>query len=66
MQAPPPTEELVAYFSGALTVGPDGYARTEFQLPSFNGTVRLMAVVWSKGAVGHADALTEHPSDPPV
>ncbi|MEZ5776835.1 MAG: alpha-2-macroglobulin family protein [Paracoccaceae bacterium] len=55
-KAPPPTEELVAYFSGPLTVGADGYARTEFQLPSFNGTVRLMAVAWSKSAVGQAEA----------
>ncbi len=56
MQAPPPTEELVAYFSGPLTVGADGYARTEFQMPSFNGTVRLMAVAWSGKAVGQAEA----------
>ncbi|KAB2886791.1 MAG: alpha-2-macroglobulin family protein [Albidovulum sp.] len=56
MQAPPPTEELVAFFSGPLTIGTDGYARTEFQLPSFNGTVRLMAVAWSKTAVGQAEA----------
>lgn len=56
MRAPPPTEELVAYFSGPLTVGADGYARTEFQMPSFNGTVRLMAAVWSGKAVGQAEA----------
>jgi uncharacterized protein YfaS (alpha-2-macroglobulin family) len=63
MQAPPPTEELVAYFSGPLTVGADGYARTEFQMPSFNGTVRLMAVAWSKTAVGQAetDVLVRDP-----
>ncbi len=63
MQAPPPTEELVAYFSGQLTVGADGYARTEFQMPSFNGTVRLMAVVWSKTAIGQAetDVLVRDP-----
>ncbi|MCL4186416.1 MAG: alpha-2-macroglobulin family protein [Rhodobacteraceae bacterium] len=54
--APPPTEELVAYFSGPLEVGPDGYARTSFNLPAFNGTVRLMAVVWSGAAVGEATA----------
>lgn len=54
-QAPPPTEELVAYFSGPLEVGPDGYARTEFELPSFNGTVKLMAVAWSPTGVGEAD-----------
>lgn len=56
MQAPPPTEELVAYFSGPLTVGPDGYARTDFALPSFNGTVKVMAVAWSKSAIGQAEA----------
>ncbi|WP_372841251.1 alpha-2-macroglobulin [Phaeovulum sp.] len=56
MQAPPPTEELVAYFSGPLTVGADGYARTEFAMPAFNGTVRLMAVVWSASGVGQASA----------
>jgi hypothetical protein len=56
LQAPPPTEELVAYFAGPLQVGADGYARTEFALPSFNGTVRLMAVAWSKSAIGQATA----------
>jgi len=63
LQSPPPTEELVAYFSGPIKVGPDGYARTEFDLPSFNGTVRLMAVAWSKTAVGEAssDVLVRDP-----
>ncbi len=56
LQAPPPTEELVAYFTGPLTVGADGYARTTFDLPSFNGTVKVMAVAWSKTAVGQASA----------
>ncbi|MFY0634531.1 MAG: alpha-2-macroglobulin family protein [Vannielia sp.] len=56
MQSPPPTEELVAYFSGPLDVGPDGYARTSFDMPSFNGTVKVMAVAWSKTGVGEASA----------
>lgn len=56
LQSPPPTEELVAYFAGPIQVGADGYARTEFDLPSFNGTVRLMAVAWSNTAVGEAEA----------
>ncbi len=56
LQAPPPTEELVAYFSGPIEVGSDGYARTSFTMPSFNGTVKVMAVAWSKTAVGQADA----------
>lgn len=56
MQAPPPTEELVAYFAGPLTVDADGMVRTGFDLPAFNGTVKLMAVVWSQSAIGQAEA----------
>ncbi len=56
LENPPPTEELVAYFSGLLQVGADGYARTEFALPSFNGSVKLMALAWSPTGVGQADA----------
>ena len=56
LQAPPPTEELVAYFTGPVEVGADGYARTEFTLPAFNGSVKVMAVVWSKTGVGQASA----------
>jgi len=56
LQAPPPTEELVAYFTGPVTVGADGYARATFVLPSFNGTVKVMAVVWTKTGVGQASA----------
>jgi hypothetical protein len=56
LQAPPPTEELVAYFTGPVEVGADGYARASFDLPSFNGTVRVMAVAWSKTGVGQASA----------
>lgn len=56
LQAPPPTEELVAYFTGPLTIGPDGTATVSFDLPEFNGTVRLMAVAWSGTGVGAAEA----------
>ena len=63
LQAPPPTEELVAYFTGPVQVGADGYARTSFDLPSFNGTVKVMAVAWTKSAVGQAsqDVLVRDP-----
>ena len=62
-QAPPPTEELLAYFSGPIPVAADGYARTTFDLPSFNGSVKLMAVAWSKTGVGEAnkDVLVRDP-----
>ena len=53
--APPPTQELLAQFSGMLTMGADGYVRTSFDMPEFNGTVRLMAVVWSDKGVGQAE-----------
>lgn len=56
MESPPPTEELVAYFSGPIAVGPDGRAEVQFDMPSFNGTVRLMAVAWSPTGVGQAEA----------
>ncbi|WP_417809610.1 MG2 domain-containing protein [Thioclava sp.] len=63
MKSPPPTEKLVAFFSGVVTVGEDGLAHAQFSLPSFNGTVRVMAVVWSKTGVGQAstDVLVRDP-----
>jgi uncharacterized protein YfaS (alpha-2-macroglobulin family) len=63
LQTPPPTEELVAYFSGPIEVGADGMARVMFTLPSFNGTVKLMAVAWSAKGVGQAsqDVLVRDP-----
>ncbi len=52
----PPVEETVALFSGIVKVGPDGTAQVEFSLPDFNGTVRVMAVAWSKTKIGHGSA----------
>ncbi|MFK7940372.1 MAG: alpha-2-macroglobulin family protein [Roseovarius sp.] len=54
-KSPPPTEELVAYFSGPVTIGDDGTAQISFDIPDFNGTVRLMAVAWSDTGVGQAE-----------
>jgi hypothetical protein len=63
MQAPPPTQDLVAFFSGPVTVDAQSRATARFDLPDFNGTVRLMAVVWSGTGVGHAvkDVLVRDP-----
>ncbi|NNE51805.1 MAG: alpha-2-macroglobulin family protein, partial [Sulfitobacter sp.] len=58
IQSPPPTEKLMASFSGPIAVGPDGRAEVEIVKPAFNGTIRLMAVAWSATAVGDADAET--------
>jgi hypothetical protein len=63
LQSPPPTEALMAFFSGPVTVGSDGRAIVEVARPAFNGTIRLMAVVWSETAVGNAtqDVIARDP-----
>ena len=59
----PPTEKLLAFYSGILKVGPDGKASVTFNLPEFNGSVRVMAMAWSSDGVGHAtqDVLVRDP-----
>ncbi|MDK3017771.1 alpha-2-macroglobulin family protein [Pseudodonghicola flavimaris] len=54
LQSPPPTQDLMAVYSGPVAVGEDGAAYVNVPLPDFNGTVRLMAVAWSRDAVGQA------------
>ena len=63
LAAPPPTEKLVAFYSGIVEVGPDGKATVSFDMPQFNGTVRVMAMAWSREGVGHAvkDVLVRDP-----
>ncbi|MBB96016.1 MAG: PAN domain-containing protein [Rhodobacteraceae bacterium] len=62
-ESPPPTQDLMAVFSGLVTLGPDGRAEVPVDLPAFNGTVRLMAVAWSDTGVGQgsADMLVRDP-----
>lgn len=55
-RAPPPTERLVASFSGVLTADAEGVVHAPVPLPAFNGTVRLMAVAWTARGVGEATA----------
>ena len=52
---PPPTETLVAFYSGIVKVDEDGKASVSFDIPDFNGTVRLMAMAWTGDGVGHAE-----------
>ncbi len=56
LQGSPPVEATVAEFSGIVSVGPDGTATVNFDIPDFNGTVRLMAVAWSADKLGHGQA----------
>ncbi len=53
-QGSPPKEKLVAFFEGPVQLDRDGKATVSFDIPQFNGTVRVMAVAWTKNAVGEA------------
>jgi uncharacterized protein YfaS (alpha-2-macroglobulin family) len=56
MQGEKPTQEPLARYSGVVKVGSDGTAKVEFDLPAFNGSVRVMGVAWSASATGQANA----------
>ncbi|MGE0210260.1 MAG: alpha-2-macroglobulin family protein [Parvibaculaceae bacterium] len=53
-QGSPPTEPLLAFFSGPVEVDAAGKATVRFDLPQFNGTARVMAVAWAENGVGHS------------
>ncbi len=48
--------KTVALFSGIVEVGRTGDASVRFDLPDFNGELRLMAVAWSETGLGAAEA----------
>ena len=56
IQGAPPAEKPLALFSGILQVDAKGSARADFDLPDFNGAVRVMAVAWSEDKVGSGTA----------
>jgi alpha-2-macroglobulin len=56
LQGSPPTGPPVSFYSGLVTVGADGNAAVTFDIGDFSGTVRVMAVAWSKSKVGQASA----------
>jgi alpha-2-macroglobulin len=53
LQGSPPTQPPVTLYSGIVRVAADGTAEVSFDIPEFAGTVRVMAVAWSKDKVGH-------------
>jgi uncharacterized protein YfaS (alpha-2-macroglobulin family) len=61
--APPPTQPPLSLFSGLVQVKDDGTAEVSFDIPAFNGTVRVMAVAWTGSKVGHAvsDVIVRDP-----
>ncbi|WP_420336552.1 MG2 domain-containing protein [Roseibium sp.] len=59
LDSPPPDEEPVALFSGLVDVGSDGEAVVSFDVPAFNGALKLMVVAWTAEGVGHAEQEVE-------
>jgi alpha-2-macroglobulin len=59
----PPVEATLALFSGIVRLDANGAAKIDFQLPDFNGTVRLSAVAWSSNKLGSAskDVIVRDP-----
>ncbi|HVV80626.1 MAG TPA: alpha-2-macroglobulin [Pseudolabrys sp.] len=59
----PPAQAPLALYSGIVPVGPDGTAQVDFDIPAFAGTVRVMAIGWSKAKVGKAtgDVIVRDP-----
>ncbi|MFC0283733.1 alpha-2-macroglobulin [Camelimonas abortus] len=56
MHGDPPTQAPLARYSGVVKVGPDGRAVVTFDIPAFNGALRVMATAWSARRVGSASA----------
>ena len=50
----PLSAEPTAFYSGIVTLGQSGKAEVSFDIPAFDGTLRVMAAAWSGGKVGHA------------
>ncbi|MGH6994084.1 MAG: alpha-2-macroglobulin family protein [Stellaceae bacterium] len=50
----PPAQAPLALYSGIVKVAADGNAQVSFDIPAFSGTVRVMAVAWSKDRLGKA------------
>ncbi|MGE3147898.1 MAG: MG2 domain-containing protein [Pseudorhodoplanes sp.] len=50
----PPVQKPLALYSGLVQVDSSGNATINFDVPAFNGTLRVMAVAWSRDKVGKA------------
>jgi uncharacterized protein YfaS (alpha-2-macroglobulin family) len=59
----PPIQPPLSLYSGIVKVGADGNALVTFDVPAFAGTLRVMAVAWTKDKVGKAvgDVIVRDP-----
>lgn len=56
MDGNPPAEKPVSLYSGIVDLDENGEATISFNVPQFNGTLKLMAVAWSERKLGSANA----------
>lgn len=56
MDGNPPAEKPVSLYSGIVSLDENGEATISFDVPQFNGTLKLMAVAWSELKLGSASA----------
>lgn len=63
IQGSVPREKLVALHSGIVELDADGRGTVSFDIPQFNGTVRLMAMAWTRNGVGRTveDVIVRDP-----
>ncbi len=52
LQGAPNSVKPVALYSGIVEVNEEGRAQVAFEVPQFNGSLRVMAVAWSKTKLG--------------
>ena len=55
---PDKSSRVVALFSGIVKLDPDGAAKIKFDIPDFQGQLRLMAVAYSAKRLGSASGAT--------
>lgn len=58
--------KTVALWSGLVDVGRNGKGEVTFDVPDFNGELRLMAVAWSANGVGSGDKAVTVRDEVPV
>lgn len=56
MEGNPPAEQPVSLYSGIVDLDENGAATVTFDVPQFNGTLKLMAVAWSEQKLGSANS----------
>ena len=63
VQGRPLNAEPIAFYSGIVEVGADGKAEIAFDIPAFDGTLRVMAAAWNGAKLGHAvkDVIVRDP-----